>query len=72
MFAVFGELDTKFTNATFGFYFILLGMPAFLAAWFCFLIFATFRPVRSEWLVGAVAAALLIVIGYANIGHRFL
>ena len=66
--AFVGEMFTKFADAGFGYYVIMLGMPAFCIAWLFLLVYASFRPVPRSWPVGALIAALLIVIGYANIG----
>jgi hypothetical protein len=66
--AMIGEMFTKFANAGFGYYFILLGMPAFCVAWFSLLVYASFRPVPPSWCVSALIAAMFVVVGYANIG----
>jgi uncharacterized membrane protein YphA (DoxX/SURF4 family) len=62
------EMFTKFANAGFGYYFIMLGMPAFCILWLFLLVYASFRPVPTSWPVAALVAAFLIIIGYANIG----
>jgi hypothetical protein len=66
--AVLGEGDTGFHDATFGFYFITWGMPAFLIAW----LFLLAWKVRPVWLFGAIAVATLIFLAYANIGRNHL
>ena len=65
--AVAEEMFTLFVNAGFGYFFIMLGMPAFLLAWLCFVIYASFRTVPTSWLFGVLIAAALIIFGYANI-----
>jgi hypothetical protein len=66
--AMFGEMFTRFANAGPGYYFIMLGMPAFCIAWLYLLIYASFRPVPTRWPVAALLAALVIIAGYATIG----
>ena len=66
--AVAGEMFTKFADAGFGYYFIMLGMPAFCIAWLYLMVYASFRPVPSSGLWAMLVSALLILIGYANIG----
>jgi hypothetical protein len=66
--AVAGEMFTEFADARFGYWFIMLGMPAFCFAWFYLVIFASFRPVPSSWPLAALIAAILMLVAYANIG----
>ena len=68
--AVFTEINTLFSNAGFGYVYIMLGMPAFFLTWLSLLVYASIRSVRSEWLFGALIAAALIGFGYANINGR--
>lgn len=65
--AFLGEMFTLFSNAGFGYVYIMLGMPAFLVAWLGLVINASVQSVPSSWLFGALGAAALIVSGYANI-----
>jgi hypothetical protein len=65
--AFLGEMFTLFTNAGFGYVYITLGMPAFLAAWLGLVIYASIRPIPTSWLFGAMGAAAIIIFGCANI-----
>jgi hypothetical protein len=66
--AVAGEMFTRFADAGFGYYFIMLGMPAFCIAWLWLMLYATFRTIPTSWPIGALVAAALITAGYAHIG----
>ena len=66
--AMFGEMFTRFADAGPGYYFIMLGMPAFCIAWLTLLIYASFRPVPTRWPLAALLAALVIIAGYKTIG----
>ena len=66
--AMFGEMFTRFANAGPGYYFIMLGMPAFCVAWLTLLIYASFRRVPTSWPVAALLASLVIIAGYKTIG----
>jgi len=66
--AAFGdEMFTLFSNAGFGYVYIMLGMPAFLVAWLGLIVFACLRGMPTSWLFGALAAAAAIIWGYTNI-----
>jgi hypothetical protein len=61
------EMFTLFSNAGFGYVYIMLGMPTFLAAWFGLIFFACLRGVPTAWLFGSLAVAAAITWGYTNI-----
>jgi hypothetical protein len=63
-----GEIFTRFSTAGLGYVYITFGMPAFLAAWLGLVIYACIRPTQTSWLFGAIGAAAVIIVGYANIG----
>lgn len=66
--AVVGEMFTKFGDAGFGYYFIMLGMPAFCIAWLSLVLYSMFRTIPSSWAMAALISAALIIVGYTNIG----
>jgi hypothetical protein len=65
----FGELRTEnpFYPAPFRFYYGTIAVPALLPVWFGFLIADLIHSFRWQWLLGSIAAAGSILIGYSLI-----
>ncbi|HEX8193344.1 MAG TPA: hypothetical protein VF552_10640 [Allosphingosinicella sp.] len=65
--AFVGEGSTRWSTATFGFYYITCLMPAFAAAWLLLLIYGSRRRVHALLLLAPPVGAVLLLVGYANI-----
>jgi hypothetical protein len=65
--AMFGEAFTKFSLVTFGYYYIMLGMPAWIVCWFALLIINEISPFPKVLLRATILVTVLAVAGYMNI-----
>ena len=65
--AVYGEFGTRFSNATFGFYYIVIGMTVWAALWLALLILNALEALPHNLLAGSAAVGGLAVLGYIAI-----
>jgi len=67
--AVYGEFGTQFSNATFGFYYILVGMTGWAAAWLALLLVDKLAGVPRYLLWTSALVGGLALVGYMGINR---
>lgn len=67
--AVYGEFGTSFSNATFGFYYIVIGMTGWAVAWLALLLADELGGVPRNLLRISALVAALAVVGYLGINR---